>query len=72
MGAIAVELIPKMVNPTYLLLYRLALWYFGFLNAFITPDLRVQGKVILRFYYLELMMMTYTVINVPYSGFKWV
>jgi GPH family glycoside/pentoside/hexuronide:cation symporter len=43
---------------------------FGILGSimFITPDISTQGKVIYAFITYNLMMMIYTVINVPYSA----
>src|SRR3990172_292079 len=54
--------------------FRLFLVYgalpFGILGfiMFITPNLSMQGKVIYAFITYNLMMMMYTVINVPYSA----
>lgn len=68
MGAIADRTNTKMGKfRPYLLYTALPFGIFGFI-MFITPDLSVQGKVIYAFITYNLMMMTYTVINVPYSA----
>ncbi len=51
----------------YLLYVALPFGILGFI-MFITPNLSTQGKVIYAFITYNLMMMVYTVINVPYSA----
>jgi len=51
----------------YLLYAALPFGIFGFL-MFITPDLSTSGKAIYAFITYNLMMIIYTVINVPYSA----
>jgi GPH family glycoside/pentoside/hexuronide:cation symporter len=51
----------------YLLYTALPFGILGFI-MFITPDISTQGKVIYAFVTYNLMMMVYTVINVPYSA----
>lgn len=51
----------------YLLYTALPFGILGFM-MFITPDLSTQGKVIYAFITYNLMMMVYTIINVPYSA----
>jgi GPH family glycoside/pentoside/hexuronide:cation symporter len=51
----------------YLLYTALPFGVLGFI-MFITPDFSTQGKVIYAFITYNLMMMIYTVINVPYSA----
>jgi GPH family glycoside/pentoside/hexuronide:cation symporter len=51
----------------YLLYAALPFGILGFI-MFITPDFSTQGKVIYAFVTYNLMMMIYTVINVPYSA----
>ncbi|MCU0643934.1 MAG: MFS transporter [bacterium] len=51
----------------YLLYTALPFGILGFI-MFITPDISTSGKVIYAFVTYNLMMMVYTVINVPYSA----
>jgi GPH family glycoside/pentoside/hexuronide:cation symporter len=51
----------------FLLYAALPFGVLGFI-MFITPDISTQGKVIYAFITYNLMMMIYTVINVPYSA----
>ncbi|MDZ7288772.1 MAG: MFS transporter [candidate division KSB1 bacterium] len=51
----------------YLLYFALPFGILGFI-MFITPNFSTQGKVIYAFVTYNLMMMIYTVINVPYSA----
>jgi GPH family glycoside/pentoside/hexuronide:cation symporter len=51
----------------YLLYGALPFGILGFI-MFITPNISMQGKVIYAFITYNLMMMMYTVINVPYSA----
>jgi GPH family glycoside/pentoside/hexuronide:cation symporter len=68
MGAIADRTNTKMGKFRPFILY--AALPFGILGSimFITPDLSVNGKLIYAFVTYNLMMMVYTVINVPYSA----
>jgi len=68
MGAIADRTKTRMGKfRPYLLYMALPFGILGFV-MFITPDFSVQGKVIYAFITYNLMMMVYTVINVPYSA----
>jgi len=68
MGAIADRTNTRMGKfRPYLLFTALPFGILGFV-MFITPDFSVHGKVIYAFITYNLMMMVYTVINVPYSA----
>ncbi|MCK9482871.1 MAG: MFS transporter [Candidatus Marinimicrobia bacterium] len=68
MGALADRTNTKMGKfRPYLLYTALPFGILGFI-MFITPDFSVQGKVIYAFVTYNLMMMVYTVINVPYAA----
>jgi len=68
MGTIADRTNTKMGKfRPYILYTALPFGILGFI-MFITPDFSTQGKVIYAFITYNLMMMVYTVINVPYSA----
>mgnify|MGYP000305015024 CR=1 FL=1 len=68
MGTIADRTSTKMGKfRPYLLYTALPFGILGFI-MFITPDFSTQGKIIYAFVTYNLMMMVYTVINVPYSA----
>ncbi len=68
MGMIADRTNTKMGKfRPYLLYAALPFGIFGFI-MFITPDMSTTGKIIYAFITYNMMMMIYTVVNVPYSA----